>query len=53
MQKELFEVLAEAKSWEGLKRIEPRARRLPESTGTGWAMQDVRELAIHREVDRL
>ena len=53
MQKELFEVLAEAKSREDLKRIEPRAREVARRYRDGLGDADVRELAIHRRVGRL
>ncbi len=53
MQKEVFEVLAEARSLEDLRKIEPKAREayrryLDELDGA-----DVRELAIHRRISRL
>jgi DNA polymerase, archaea type len=53
MQKELFEVLAEARSREELKRIEPRAKEVARRYRDGLASADVRELAIHRRVGRL
>jgi len=53
MQKELFEVLAEAKSREELKRIEPRAREVARRYRDGLGDADVRELAIHRRAGHL
>ena len=53
MQKELFEVLAEAKSREDLKRIELRAREVAGRYRDRLGDADVRELAIHRRVGRL
>ena len=53
MQKELFEVLAEAKSWEGLKRIEPGAREVARRYRDEQGDADEWELAIHRRVSRL
>jgi DNA polymerase, archaea type len=53
MQTELFEVLAEARSREELKGIEPRAREVARRYRDGLASADVRELAINRRVGRL
>ena len=55
MQKELFEVLGEARSRVELRRIEPRAREVAERYRGGLrsADIDVRELAVHRRVGRL
>jgi len=53
MQKELFEVLAEAKSWQDLQRIEPRAREVAGRYRDELIGADIRELAIHRRVGRL
>ena len=53
MQKELFEVLGEAKSREELRRLEPKAREVRRRYMDGLVEADVRELAIHRRVSRL
>jgi len=55
MQKELFEVLGEARSRVELRRIEPRAWEISERYRGGLrsADIDVRELAVHRRVGRL
>jgi len=53
MQKELFEVLGEARSRVELRRIEPRAREVAERYRDGLGDADIRELAIHRRVGRL
>jgi len=53
MQKELFEVLAEAKNRQDLQRIESRAREVARRYRDGLGDADVRELAIHRRVGRL
>jgi len=55
MQKELFEVLGEARSRGELRRIEPRAWEVAEKYRGDLrsADIDVRELAVHRRVGRL
>jgi len=53
MQKELFEVLAEAKSREELCRIEPRARGVARMHKDELDNADVREQAINRRAGRL
>ena len=53
MQQEVFEVLAEAKSLEELKRIEPKARQVYRKYMDELEGADVKELAIHRIVSRL
>jgi DNA polymerase I len=53
MQKELFEVLGEAKSREELRRVEPKAQRVYRRYLDELVEADVRELAIHRRVSRL
>jgi DNA polymerase, archaea type len=53
MQKELFEVLAEARGREELRRIEPKARGVASRYMDELVEADVRELAIHRRVSRL
>jgi DNA polymerase I len=53
MQKELFEVLGEAKSREELRRVEPKAQRVYRRYLDELGDVDVKELAIHRRVSRL
>jgi DNA polymerase, archaea type len=53
MQQEVFEVLAEAKSLEELKRIEPKARQVYRKYMDELEGADVKERAIHRIVSRL
>jgi DNA polymerase, archaea type len=53
MQQEVFEVLAEAKSLEDLKHIEPKAREVYRRYLDELDDADVKELAIHRRVRRL
>ena len=53
MQKELFEVLGEARSREELRWMEPKARGVARSYMDELVEADVRELAIHRRVSRL
>jgi DNA polymerase I len=53
MQKELFEVLGEARSREELQRIKPKARGVARRYMDGLREVDVQELAIHRRVSRL
>jgi DNA polymerase, archaea type len=53
MQQEVFEVLAEAKSLEELKRIEPKARQVYRKYMDELEGADVKGLAIHRIVSRL
>jgi len=53
MQQELFEVLAEARSLEELRRIEPKAQEVRKRYMEELREADVRELAIHRRVSRL
>ena len=53
MQQEVFEVLAEARSLEDLRKIEPKAREVYRRFLNGLDGADVRELAIHRRVSRL
>jgi len=52
MQKELFEVLGEARSRVELRWIEPRAREVAGRYRNGLGDADVRELSIHRRVGR-
>ena len=53
MQQEIFEVLAEARSLEDLRRIEPRAREVYRRYMDELKDVNVKELAIHRRVSRL
>ena len=53
MQREVFEVLAEARSLEDLRRIEPKARQVYRRYMDELDGADVKELAIHRRVSRL
>ena len=53
MQREVFEVLAEARSLEDLRRIEPKAREVYRRYLDELDGADVKELAIHRRVSRL
>jgi len=53
MQQELFEVLAEAKSLDDLRRIGPEAIRVRAKYLEGLANVDVKKLAIHRRVSRI
>jgi DNA polymerase I len=53
MQKELFEVLGEARSQEELRRVEPKAQRVYRRYLDELGDVDVKELAIHRRVSRL
>jgi DNA polymerase, archaea type len=53
MQQEVFDVLAEARSLEDLRRIEPKARQVYSRHMDGLDDADVKELAIHRRVSRL
>ena len=53
MQQEVFEVLAEAKSLEDLRRIEPKARGVYRRYLDELDGANVKELAIHRRVSRL
>jgi len=53
MQKELFEVLGEARCREELRRIEPKARGVARRYMEELGDADVQELAIHRRVGRL
>ena len=53
MQQEVFEVLAEAKRLEDLRRIEPKARQVYRRHMDELDAVDVKELAIHRRVSRL
>ena len=53
MQQEVFEVLAEARSLEDLRRIEPKAREVYRRYMDELDGADVKELAIHRRVSRL
>ena len=53
MQQELFKVLAEARSLEELRRIEPKAQEIRKRYVEELGEADVRELAIHRRVSRL
>jgi DNA polymerase, archaea type len=53
MQQEVFEVLAEAKSLEDLRRIEPKAQQVYRRYLDELDGADVKELAIHRRVSRL
>ena len=52
MQQEVFEVLAEAKCLEDLRRIEAKARDVYRRYMDELDAVDVKELAIHRRVDR-
>jgi DNA polymerase I len=53
MQQEVFEVLAEARSLEDLRRIEPKARQVYRRYKNDLDGADVKELAIHRRVSRM
>jgi DNA polymerase I len=53
MQQEVFEVLADTRSLEDLKRMEPEARKVYRRYLDGLDGVDVRDLAIHRRVSRL
>ena len=53
MQQEVFEVLAEAKSLEDLRWIEPEARQVYRRYMDELDAVDVKELAIHRRVSKL
>jgi len=53
MQQEVFEVLAEARSLEDLRRIEPKARQVYRRYLDELGDADVKEMAIHRRVSRL
>ena len=53
MQREIFNVLAEAKTLEDLQRIEPKAREVRKKYFEGLKSVAVGELAIHRRVSRL
>jgi len=53
MQQEVFQVLAEARSLEELRRIEPKAQHVYRRFLNGLDGADVRELAIHRRVSKL
>ena len=53
MQQEVFEILANARSLEDLRRIEPKARQVYRRYMDELDGADVKELAIHRWVSRL
>jgi DNA polymerase elongation subunit (family B) len=53
MQQEVFQVLAEARSLEDLRKIEPKAREVYRRYLDELDGADVRELAIHRRISRL
>jgi len=53
MQQEVLAVLAEARSLEDLRRIEPKAREVYRRYMDELDGADVKELAIHRRVSRL
>ncbi len=53
MQQELFDLLAEASSREGLRSIEPKAKGIYRRYKDGLADADVREMTIHHRVSRL
>ena len=53
MQQEVFEVLAEARSLEDLRRIEPKARLVYRRYMDELDDADIKELAIHRRVSKL
>jgi DNA polymerase I len=53
MQQEVFEVLAEARSLEDLRRIEPKARQVYRRYQDELDDADVKELAIHKRVSKL
>lgn len=53
MQQELFDCLAEARSREEFRRIEPNAQGIYRRYRDGLVDVDVRELAFHRRVSRL
>jgi DNA polymerase I len=53
MQQELFDCLAEARSREELRGVEPKAQEIYWRYRGGLVDVDVRELAIHRRVSRL
>jgi len=50
MQQEIFEVMAEARSLEELRRMEPRAREVRRRYLDGLNAAIAGELAIHRRV---
>ena len=53
VQQEVFEILAEARSQEDLRWIEPKAREVYRRYMNELDGADVKELAIHRRVSRL
>jgi DNA polymerase I len=53
MQHEVFEVLAQARSLEELRRVEPNAKQVYRNYLDGLNDADVRDLVIHRRVSRL
>ena len=53
MLQEVFEVLAEAKSQEDLRQLEPKARQVYRRYMDELDAVDVKELAIHRRVGKL
>ena len=53
VQQEVFEILAEARSQEDLRWIEPKAREVYRRYMNRLDGADVKELAIHRRVSRL
>ncbi|MGD0954047.1 MAG: hypothetical protein ABR985_16925 [Methanotrichaceae archaeon] len=53
MQREVFEILAEARSLKDLRGIEPKARKVYRRYLGGLDDADVKELAIHGRVSKL
>jgi DNA polymerase I len=53
MQQDPFDVLAEARSMDELRMIEPMAREVHEKYMRELEYADIRELAIHRRVSRI
>ena len=53
MQQDVFKVLAEARSLDDLRRIEPKARKVYRRYMDELDAVNVKELAIHRRVSRL
>jgi len=53
MQKELFDILAKARSLDELRMIKPRTQEVRAKYMDGLRNVDARELAIHRRVSRM
>ena len=53
MQQEVFEVLAEVRSLEDLRRIEPKAPQVYRRYMDELDDADIKELAIHKRVSKL